>query len=87
MASNYWSEAEIRLRCRQLPARWSVRNNELTVFGERYRRERIEALQWKRIVYSGHAIRRMFEWKIGNEDVAAVVSTGEVIMEYPEGPR
>ena len=26
----------------------------------------------------------MFEWKIGKEEVAAVLRTGEVIMEYPE---
>ena len=26
----------------------------------------------------------MFEWKIGNEDVIAVLRTGETIMEYPE---
>ena len=41
-------------------------------------------MEWKRIVFSGHALRRMFEWKIGGEDVAAVVGTGEAIMEYPE---
>ena len=41
-------------------------------------------MQWERIVFRGHAIRRMFEWKIGKEEVAAVLRTGEVIMEYPE---
>lgn len=41
-------------------------------------------MQCERIVFSGHAVRRMFEWKIGKEEVIAVLRTGEVIMEYPE---
>ena len=41
-------------------------------------------LQWRRIIFSGHAIRRMFQWKIGSEEVTAVLRTGETIMEYPE---
>ena len=26
----------------------------------------------------------MFQWKIGNDDVIAVLRTGETMMEYPE---
>ena len=41
-------------------------------------------MQWERIVFSGHAIRRMFEWEIGKEEIVAVLQTGEVIMAYPD---
>ena len=41
-------------------------------------------MQWVRIVFSGHAIRRMFEWKIGKDEVVGVLRTGDVIMEYHE---
>ncbi|MBI3681171.1 MAG: DUF4258 domain-containing protein [Acidobacteria bacterium] len=41
-------------------------------------------MQWERIIFSGHAIRRMFEWRIGSEEVVTVLRMGEVIMEYPE---
>lgn len=31
-----------------------------------------------------HAIRKMFECRIGREGVRSVISTGEVLREYPE---
>ena len=36
-----------------------------------------------KITYSGHAIRRMFERGIAESDVSEVISSGEVIAEYP----
>lgn len=38
----------------------------------------------KKIVFSGHAVRRMFERRIIREDVILVVRQGEIIDEYPE---
>jgi hypothetical protein len=38
----------------------------------------------REIVFSGHAVRRMFERGIGREAVASVSSGGEVIAEYPD---
>jgi|HubBroStandDraft_1064217.scaffolds.fasta_scaffold219875_3 hypothetical protein len=37
-----------------------------------------------RVVFSGHAIMRMFERGIGPDAVLAVVGGGETIAEYPE---
>ncbi len=37
-----------------------------------------------RIVFSGHAIPRMFERQIDSNDVESVLRTGEVIAEYPD---
>ena len=36
----------------------------------------------QRVVFSGHAIQRMFERGIGRDAVLAVVSSGEAIAEY-----
>jgi hypothetical protein len=41
-------------------------------------------LPCKRLVFSGHAVRRMFERSIGRDEVAAVVASGEVISEYSD---
>ena len=38
----------------------------------------------KRIVFSGHALRRMFERRIETDDVLHVVVNGEAVAEYPE---
>ena len=38
----------------------------------------------QRIRFRVHAIRRMFERGITEEDVAHVLSTGEIIEEYPD---
>lgn len=37
-----------------------------------------------RIVFRVHAIRRMFERGIGEDDVRAVLETGEMIEDYPD---
>jgi hypothetical protein len=37
----------------------------------------------KRITYSGHAIRRMFEREIAEADITEVICSGDVIAEYP----
>ncbi len=37
-----------------------------------------------RLIFSGHALRRMFERNIGKDEVVAAVADGEVILEYPE---
>jgi hypothetical protein len=38
----------------------------------------------KRVVFSGHAIRRMFERGISRDDVLAVMAQGETITEYAD---
>ena len=38
----------------------------------------------KRIVFRAHAIKRMFERQISDDDVRHVLETGEVIEEYPD---
>ena len=38
----------------------------------------------KRVVFSGHAIQRMFERGIGRDDVLAVIAQGETIAEYAD---
>ena len=37
-----------------------------------------------RLVFSGHAIQRMFERAIGRDDVKEVVAHGEAVAEYPD---
>ncbi len=37
-----------------------------------------------RLLFSGHAIRRMFERGIGRDDAKEVVARGEGIAEYPD---
>ena len=37
-----------------------------------------------RIIFSGHALRRMFERSIGTNDVLKVLSSGEVIANYSD---
>lgn len=41
-------------------------------------------MEFDRIVFSGHALQRMFKRRISREDVAAVLRSGEVIAEYSE---
>ena len=38
----------------------------------------------KRVVFSGHAIQRMFERGIRRDDVLAVIARGETIAEYAD---
>jgi len=41
-------------------------------------------LDCQHIKFSGHAIQRMFERKINKTDVLSVITSGEVIAEYPD---
>lgn len=41
-------------------------------------------MECERLVFSGHAIRRMFQRGIGRDEVVAVLSGGETIAEYPD---
>ena len=41
-------------------------------------------MDYDRIVFSGHAVKRMFERRIRLRDVEAVLRDGEIISEYPE---
>ena len=41
-------------------------------------------MECKRVVFSGHAVRHMFERGIGRDDVLAVVYRGETIAEYAD---
>lgn len=36
------------------------------------------------IVFSGHAVQRMFERQISQSDVRVVVATGEKVADYPD---
>jgi hypothetical protein len=36
------------------------------------------------IIFSGHAVQRMFQRGIGTPDIMAVIEHGEIIAEYPE---
>jgi len=42
------------------------------------------AVDYKRIVFSGHAIRQMFNRGLRKEDVLAVIRQGEAIVDYPD---
>ena len=41
-------------------------------------------MDYKRIVFSGHAIRQIFNRGLKREDVLAVIRQGEVIIDYPD---
>ena len=41
-------------------------------------------MRCEKIVFSGHALRRMFEWRVGRDEVLQVVASGEMIAEYPD---
>lgn len=41
-------------------------------------------MKCSKLIFSRHAVERMFEREISPEDVRTVVSTGEVIVEYPK---
>ncbi len=41
-------------------------------------------MKYGKIIFSGHAVQRMFERGIGTSDVLAVIEYGEIIAEYPE---
>ena len=37
------------------------------------------------VLFTGHALRRMFQRELGKDDVIEVLKAGECIAEYPEG--
>lgn len=41
-------------------------------------------MKCERVVFSGHAIQRMFQRGVGKDAVSAVISGGESIAEYPD---
>ena len=41
-------------------------------------------MDFKSVVFSGHAVRRMFEWGFQTNEVLEVLRNGEMIAEYPE---
>jgi hypothetical protein len=41
-------------------------------------------MECREIIYSGHAVRRMFERDLGPAEVRAVIESGEIIAQYPE---
>ena len=41
-------------------------------------------MEFENAVFSGHAVRRMFEWSIGRDEVLEVLRNGEVIADYPD---
>lgn len=41
-------------------------------------------MAFNRLVFRVHAIRRMFQRRITEDDVRRVLTTGEMIQEYPE---
>ena len=42
------------------------------------------AVRYKKLVCRVHAVQRMFQRHISEEDVRAVVATGEMIRDYPD---
>ena len=38
----------------------------------------------KNIIFTGHAIRQMFQRKILKDDVKEVINKGEIIFDYPD---
>ena len=41
-------------------------------------------MKYKQIIFSGHAIQRMFERAISKTDVLEVFDAGEIIASYPD---
>jgi hypothetical protein len=41
-------------------------------------------IQYENIMFSGHAVQRMFERKVSRDDVHQLLNRGEIIAEYPE---
>ena len=41
-------------------------------------------MDFNNVVYSGHAVRRMFEWGFQTGEVLEVLRNGQVIAEYPQ---
>ncbi|MHC4248012.1 MAG: DUF4258 domain-containing protein [Planctomycetota bacterium] len=47
-------------------------------------RRAVDSLDFDAVVFSGHAVRRMFERAIDADSVRHVLRYGEVIAEYPD---
>ncbi|MDA1107636.1 MAG: DUF4258 domain-containing protein [Proteobacteria bacterium] len=41
-------------------------------------------MECNKIIFSGHAVRRMFERSISRTDVLAVIASGKIIARYPD---
>jgi hypothetical protein len=41
-------------------------------------------VDYQRLVFSGHAVKQMFQRRISRDEVKAVLAEGEVIAEYPD---
>lgn len=41
-------------------------------------------MEYKRVIFSGHALRRMFEQGISRAEVLEVIKDGTIIAEYPD---
>ena len=41
-------------------------------------------MDWAQIIFTGHAVKRMFERKISKDEVVEVLQHGERIEEYPD---
>ena len=41
-------------------------------------------MDYKQIIFSGHAVRQMFHRGIRNEDILKVIRDGQVIVDYPD---
>ena len=41
-------------------------------------------MECREIIFSGHAVERMFERRIKPADIRAVIQSGEVIADYPD---
>ena len=44
----------------------------------------MKAMDCKNIIFTGHAIRQMFQRTIGKDDVSEVIKNGETILDYPD---
>jgi hypothetical protein len=42
------------------------------------------SMECERVVFSGHAVQRMFQRGIGRHAVLEVIAAGEAIAEYPD---
>ena len=41
-------------------------------------------MDYERVLFSGHAVQRMFERGIGKADVLSVLADGKVVAKYPD---
>lgn len=43
-----------------------------------------QCVEYQALIFSSHAIQRMFSRRITQEEVRAVIACGEIIVEYPD---